>query len=95
VLFGIVAFLVGAIWVLLAKVLSVGGHFAVGIRDPIHLRPNSKLDEDDITVAMLCGEGHTPQGRGSKVLEEMYLSEVPHREERKKVSHHHEDRGLP
>ena len=76
VLFGEVAFLVGAIWVLLAKVLSVGDYFAVGIQDPIRLRPDSKMDEDGITMAMLCGEGHSPKGRGSKVLEEMSVSEV-------------------
>lgn len=57
--------------VLLAKVLLVGGYFALGSQGPIFLRPDSKLDEDRITVAMLCGEGRTPQGRGSKVLEEM------------------------
>jgi hypothetical protein len=76
VLFGEVAFLVRAIWVLLAKVLSVGDYFAVGIQDPIRLRPNTKLDEDGITMAILCGEGHTAQGKGSKVLKEMSLSEV-------------------
>ena len=75
-LFGIAAFLVGATWVLLAEVLLVGSYFAVGIQDPIRLRPNTKLDEDGITMAILCGEGHTAQGKGSKVLKEMSLSEV-------------------
>jgi hypothetical protein len=49
-LFGIAAFLVGAIRVLLAEVLLVGNYFAVGIQDPFRLRPGSKLDEDGRTV---------------------------------------------
>jgi hypothetical protein len=71
VLVGVVAFFVGAVWMLLAEVLLVGGWFALGSQGPLLLRPDSKLNEDGITVAMLCGEDRTPEGRGSKVLEEM------------------------
>jgi hypothetical protein len=45
-------------------------------RTPSAFAPIAKLEEDGITMAMLCGEGHTAQGRGSKVLEETSLCEV-------------------
>ena len=63
--------LLGAVGMLALQALLVGGYYALGSQGPILLRPVSELQEDGITMAMLCGEGHTPQGRGSRVLEEM------------------------
>jgi hypothetical protein len=63
--------LLGAVGMLGLQVLLVGGFFALGSQGPVLLHPDSKLDEDGITLAMLCGEGRTPEGRGSEVLSKM------------------------
>jgi hypothetical protein len=39
--------------------------------DPILLNPDSELSEDGVSMVVLCGEGNTPEGRGSGVLEKM------------------------
>jgi hypothetical protein len=63
--------LVGAVGMLAFQVLLVGGYYAAGSTGPLLLRPDSGLQEDGVSMVMLCGEGHTPEGRGSKVLEKM------------------------
>jgi hypothetical protein len=52
--------LVGALGMLALQVLLVGGYLVVGSQDPIILDPESgSLEEDGLTMVMLCGEGHT------------------------------------
>jgi hypothetical protein len=69
--------LAGAVGMLALQVLLVGGYLAVSSQDPIILNPDrANLDEGGVTMAMLCGDGRTPQGRGSKVLEEMPPTET-------------------
>jgi hypothetical protein len=64
--------LVGAAGMLALQVLLVGGYLVVDSQDPIVLNPESgSLEEDGLTMVMLCGEGHTPEGRGSEVLSKM------------------------
>jgi len=64
--------LVGAIGMLALQALLVLGYLAVDSQDPILLNPESgSLEEDGLTMVMLCGEGHTPEGRGSEVLSKM------------------------
>jgi len=56
--------LVGAVGMLVLQVLLVGGHLVASSQDPFILNPNSgSLEEDGITMVMLCWEGHTPEGR--------------------------------
>ena len=64
--------LVGAVGVLALQVLLVGAYLAVDSQDPIILNPESgSLEEDGLSMVMLCEEGHTPEGRGSEVLSKM------------------------
>jgi hypothetical protein len=64
--------LVGALGMLALQVLLVGSYLVVDSQDPILLNPESgSLEEDGLTMVMLCGEGHTPEGRGSEVLSKM------------------------
>jgi hypothetical protein len=64
--------LVGALGMLALEVLLVGGYLAASSQDPFILNPNSgSLEEDGITMVMLCGQGHTPEGRLSEVLSKM------------------------
>jgi heme A synthase len=56
--------LVGALGMLALQVVLVGGYLVVDSQDPILLNPESgSLEEDGLTMVMLCGEGHTPEGR--------------------------------
>ena len=60
--------LVGALGMLALQVLLVGSYLVVDSQDPILLDPESgSLEEDGLTMVMLCGEGHTPEGRRSEV----------------------------
>jgi hypothetical protein len=44
----------------------------VDSQDPILLDPESgSLEEDGLTMVMLCGEGDTPEGRLSELLSKM------------------------
>jgi hypothetical protein len=64
--------LVGALGMLALQVVLVGGYLVVDSQDPILLNPESgSLEEDGLTMVMLCGEGHTPEGRLSEVLSTM------------------------
>jgi hypothetical protein len=63
--------LVGAVGMLALQVLLVGGLLSMQSLDPILLNPDKELSEDGVSMAMLCGEGQTPGGRGSEVLEKM------------------------
>jgi hypothetical protein len=64
--------LVGAVGVLALQVVLVGAYLAVDSQDPILLNPESgSLEDDGLTMVMLCGEGLTPEGRGSEVLSKM------------------------
>ena len=52
--------LVGAFGILALQVVLVVGYLAVDSQDPIILDPESgSLEEDGLTMVMLCGEGHT------------------------------------
>ena len=65
-------FLLGAIATLVLQVALVGGYLVVSGGDSFLLNPNSHiLDKDGIGMAMLCGKGMTPEGRGSEVLNNM------------------------
>jgi hypothetical protein len=56
--------LVEALGMLALQVVLVGGYLVVDSQDPILLNPESgSLEEDGLTMVMLCGEGHTPEGR--------------------------------
>src|SRR5215207_10227204 len=64
--------LVGALGMFALQVLLVGSYLVVDSQDPIILDPESgSLEEDGLTMVMLCGEGHTPEGRLSEVLSKM------------------------
>jgi hypothetical protein len=64
--------LVGVVGVIALQVLLVGAYLAVDSQDPILLDPESgSLEQDGLTMVMLCGEGRTPEGRGSEVLSKM------------------------
>ena len=64
--------LVGALGMLALQVVLVGGYLAMSKQDPFILNPDSgSLEPDGITLVMFCGEGHTPQGRGSEELSKM------------------------
>ncbi len=64
--------LVGAVGLLALQALLVGAYLAVDSQDPFILNPESgSLEEDGLTMVMLCGEGRTPEGRHSEVLEKM------------------------
>ena len=65
--------LVGAVGVLALQVLLVGGVLSMDSVDPILLNPDKELSNEGVSMVMLCGESSeaTPEGRGSKVLEEM------------------------
>jgi hypothetical protein len=64
--------LVGALVMFALQVVLVGSYLVVDSQDPIILDPESgSLEEDGLTMVMLCGEGHTPEGRGSEVLSKM------------------------
>jgi hypothetical protein len=64
--------LVGAVGMLALQVLLVLGYLALDSQDPILFNPESgSLEEVGLTMVMICGEGHTPEGRGSGVLAEM------------------------
>ena len=39
--------------------------------DPILLNPDEELSTDGVSMVVLCGQGHTPEGRGSEVLANM------------------------
>jgi len=56
--------LVGALGMLALQVLLVVGYLAVSAQDPIILNPNSgSLQENGVTMVMLCGETNTISGR--------------------------------
>jgi hypothetical protein len=61
----------GVVGVLALQGFLVGGLLAMDSLDPILLNPDKELSEDGIGMVMLCGEGVTPRGRGSGVLEKM------------------------
>jgi hypothetical protein len=63
--------LLGAVGVLALQALLVVGFPAVNRANRIVLNPESPLDLSGIAMVMFCGEGRTPQGRGSGVLEKM------------------------
>jgi len=63
--------LVGAVGMLALQVLLIGGLLSTQSYDPIILNPDKNLSGDGISMAMFCGEGHTPEGRGSEVLQKM------------------------
>src|SRR5829696_4194202 len=64
--------LVGAVGVLALQALLVVGYLAVSRYDPIVLNPDrGRLDDSGVTMVMFCGEGRTPRGRGSEVLEKV------------------------
>jgi hypothetical protein len=66
--------LVGALGMLALQVVLVGAYLAMSKQDPFILNPDSgSLEPDGITMVMLCGEGHTPEGRRSEVLSKMPL----------------------
>jgi hypothetical protein len=53
-------------------VVLLGGYLLVDSQDPILLDPESgSLEEDGLTMVMLCGEGDTPEGRLSELLSKM------------------------
>ena len=57
---------VGALGTLALQVLLIGGLLSMQSLDPILLNPDEELNEDGITMAVLCGEeGSTPEGRGA------------------------------
>jgi hypothetical protein len=62
----------GAVGMLAIQALLIVGFLAVSEQDPFILNPNSgSLEPDGLTMVMFCGEGHTPEGRGSEVLQKM------------------------
>ena len=64
--------LVGALGMFALQVLLVGSYLVVDSQDPIILDPESgSLEQDGLTMVMLCGEGYTPEGRLSEVLSKM------------------------
>jgi hypothetical protein len=63
--------LVGAVGVLALQALLIGGLLSMDSLDPILLNSDKELSEDGVSMVMLCGEGQTPEGRGSGVLEKM------------------------
>jgi hypothetical protein len=63
--------LAGAVGMLAVQALLIGGYYALGSQGPLLLRPDSLPDQEGVMMAVLCGEGRTPQGRGSAVLEAM------------------------
>jgi len=74
--------LVGVVGVLAFQVLLalalVLGLMSAQSYDPIILNPDKELSEDGIAMTMICGDGHTPGGRGSEVLDKMRPSEAGH-----------------
>ena len=66
-----VAFVAGAVAALVVQGLLVGGLLATQSYDPILLNPDKELSTDGVSMAMICGEGRTPEGRGSEVLANM------------------------
>jgi hypothetical protein len=65
------AMLVGAVGVLGLQALLALSLLSMDSLDPILLNPDQELNEDGITMVMLCGEGRTPQGRRSGLPEKM------------------------
>jgi len=63
--------LAGALGMLALQVLLVLGYLALNVRDPFILDPTGGVDPNGIAMVMLCGEGMTPEGRGSEVLNNM------------------------
>lgn len=72
--------LLGVVGVLALQALLVVGYLAVSRYeyDPIVLNPDSvlnpdrkPLDKSGVAMVMFCGEGSTPQGRGSEALEKV------------------------
>jgi hypothetical protein len=64
--------LLGAVGVLALQALLVALYLAASQYDPIVLNPErGRLDDSGVTMVMFCGEGRTPQGRGSGVLEKV------------------------
>ncbi len=64
--------LVGALGMLALQVVLVLGYLVVDSQDPFILNPDSgSLEEDGLTMVMFCGDGHTPAGRRSGVLQNM------------------------
>ena len=68
----VVAFLMGAVVLAALQALLVFGFLAASNQDPFILNPNSgSLKKNGLTMVMFCGAGHTPDGRGSKALEQL------------------------
>jgi hypothetical protein len=63
--------LVGAVGMLALQALLVGGLLSIDSLDPILLNPDDDLSKDGISMVMLCGDGMTPGGTGSEVLDKM------------------------
>jgi hypothetical protein len=71
--------LLGAVGMLALQALLVFGYLTESQYDPIILDPGNKvldpdrkpLDETGVAMVVFCGEGRTPQGRGSEVLEKV------------------------
>jgi hypothetical protein len=63
--------LLGAVGVVALQALLVVGFLAVNRAAPIVLNPERPLDLSGVAMLMFCGEGRTPQGRGSGVLEKV------------------------
>jgi hypothetical protein len=63
--------LVGVVGVLALQGLLGWGLLSMDSLDPVLLNPDQELNEDGITMVMLCGEGRTPLGRRSGLLEKM------------------------
>jgi hypothetical protein len=65
--------LVGAVGILALQVVLALGILSMDSVDPVLLNPDEELSSDGVSMVMLCGEASeaTPEGRGSKVLEEM------------------------
>jgi hypothetical protein len=59
--------LVGAVGMLALQALLVGGLLSI---DSL-LNPDDDLSKDGISMVMLCGDGMTPGGTGSEVLDKM------------------------
>jgi len=63
--------LLGMVGVLALQVLLVFGYLALNVNDPFILDPAGGVNPHGVAMVMLCGEGITPEGRGSEVLNNM------------------------
>jgi len=63
--------LLGAVGVVALQALLVVVFLAVNRAEPLVLNPERPLDLSGVAMVMFCGEGRTPQDRGSGVLEKV------------------------